>query len=158
VPPTVEALAGSRPTDLRIPDVDISSPLVDLGLRPDRTLEVPSDFSVAGWFTRGPAPGEPGPAVIAGHVDSDTGPAVFYRLAELQPGDEVLVDRQDGVTAQFVVERVERYPKADFPTTEVYGWVDRAELRLITCGGEFEHDTGHYRDNVVVYASLVGTS
>lgn len=125
--------------------------MVQLGLQQDRSLEVPTDFSLAGWFERGPSPGERGPAVIAGHVDSRSGPAVFYRLSELRPGDQILVDRADGTAAEFVVERTEQHPKADFPTDAVYGWVDHAGLRLITCGGSFDRDAEHYRDNLVVF-------
>jgi len=151
-------LDESEPLTLRVPAIGVSSALVDLGLQQDRSLEVPGDFSLAGWFARGPSPGERGPAVIAGHVDSRSGPAVFYRLSELRPGDQLLVDRADGSTADFVVERTEQHPKADFPTDAVYGWVDHAGLRLITCGGSFDSAAGHYRDNLVVFASLIGTS
>lgn len=143
VTPAGEPLSPSRPLALRVPEIGVSSPLIDLGLQQDRTLEVPEDFSVAGWFDRGPTPGEPGPAVVAGHVDSKAGPAVFYRLAELRPGDLLLVDREDGITAEFAVERIEQHPKAEFPTRDVYGWVDHAGLRLITCGGSFDRGTGH---------------
>jgi LPXTG-site transpeptidase (sortase) family protein len=114
----------------------------------------PEDFARAGWFTRGPVPGETGPAVIAGHVDSADGPAVFFRLAELEDGDDVLVDRADGTTVRFTVTSVDRYPKDEFPTEQVYGPTPRAELRLITCGGEFDADARSYRDNVVVSAVL----
>ena len=93
-----------------------------------------------------------GPAVLAGHVDSTAGPAVFWRLRDLAPGDEVLVDRADGTTARFTVTRVERHPKDAFPTDEVYGPTTGAELRLITCGGEFDRAARSYRDNVVVFA------
>jgi len=94
--------------------------------------------------------------VIAGHVDSHKGPAVFFRLAELADGDEVFVDRADGTTARFPVTSVDRYPKDRFPTEQVYGPTTRAELRLITCGGEFDADARSYRDNVVVSAALTG--
>jgi sortase (surface protein transpeptidase) len=141
---------------LDIVSIDVhTTKLVPLAYGKDGVLEVPRDFDRAGWFTPGPTPGQFGPAVIAGHVDSTTGPAVFYRLGELQPGATVAVGRQDGTTATFVVDRVERYPKDRFPTSKVYGnTTNRAELRLITCGGSFDQATGHYRDNVVVYAHL----
>ena len=142
------------PIRVRVPAVDVDSRLVRLGVDEDRVLVPPADFGRAGWFAEGPAPGATGPAVIAGHVDSYEGPAVFFRLADLAPGDEILVDRADGSTARFEVRSVDRYPKDAFPTEEVYGPTPLAELRLITCGGEFDPDERSYRDNVVVSAVL----
>ncbi len=142
------------PVRLRVPVIEVDSALVRLGVDDAGALVPPSDFARAGWFAGGPAPGETGPAVIAGHVDSSEGPAVFFRLAHLAPGDEVLVDRADGTTARFTVTAVDRYAKAEFPTERVYGPTPRAELRLITCGGEFDPEVGSYRDNVVVSAVL----
>jgi hypothetical protein len=107
----------------------------------------------AGWWAGGPRPGQVGAAVILGHVDSTTGPAVFFRLGELEAGDEVLVDRADGTTAHFLVTSLERYHKAEFPSELVYYPTVEAELRLVTCGGPFDSSTGHYRDNVVVFAA-----
>ncbi|MDK3255511.1 class F sortase [Blastococcus capsensis] len=149
-------LPEAEPVSVTVPSVGmVTPPLVSLGLNPDGSLEVPEDYDVAGWYRGGPTPGELGPAVIAGHVDSAAGgPAVFFRLAELQPGAEILVERADGTTAVFAVDRVARYPKDAFPTTEVYGDTDHAALRLITCGGSFDRASGSYRDNVVVYARL----
>ena len=95
-----------------------------------------------------------GAAVIAGHVDSTSGPAVFYGLRDLSEGDEVTVSGEDGEDLIFVVRRTEQYPKDQFPTTDVYGETTEPELRLITCGGDFDDSTGHYRDNIVVYATL----
>ena len=117
-------------------------------------MQVPGDFGRAGWFAGGPAPGEAGPAVIAGHVDSRTGPAVFYRLRELRPGQTVLVERADGTRLRFVVEQARSYPKAGFPTAAVFGPVSSAALRLITCAGDFDRARGSYRDNLVVFARL----
>ena len=152
-----KTLPRERPVSLRIPSIGVSSPaLVDLGKQPDGSLEVPTDPADPGWFSPGPAPGQFGPAVIAGHVDGGGGPGVFYRLGELQPGAPVEVVREDGSTARFVVDKVERYAKDAFPTAAVYGdSTHRAELRLITCGGDFDDGTGHYVDNVVAYAHLV---
>jgi sortase (surface protein transpeptidase) len=131
--------------------------IVDLHLDTHGKLEAPTDFDRAGWYADGPTPGEFGPSVIGAHVDSKAGPAVFYRLGSLQRGAAVLVTRKDGSTARFVVDRVERYAKDDFPTAEVYGDTKgRAELRLITCGGAFDRGTGHYVDNIVAYAHLTG--
>ena len=119
----------------------------------------PADFAAVGFYTLGPTPGQFGPAVIAGHVDSHRGPAVFYRLGALKAGATVSVGRRDGTTARFVVDKVAAYPKAQFPTTAVYGnTTSRAELRLITCGGSFDDRSGHYVDNVVAFAHLVSAT
>ena len=149
-------LPEAEPLAVAIPSIDLGTPpLASLGLLADGSLEVPEDYDVAGWYRGGPAPGELGPAVVAGHVDSAAeGPAVFFRLAELRPGAEILVDRADGTTAVFTVDRVAQYPKDAFPTTEVYGDTDHAALRLITCGGSFDRASGNYRDNIVVFARL----
>jgi len=152
-----KTLPRSRPVSLRIPSIGVSSPaLVDLGKAADGSLEVPADPADPGWFAPGPAPGQFGPAVVAGHVDGGGGPGVFYRLGELRPGAQVEITREDGSLARFVVDKVERYRKDAFPTTAVYGdSTHRSELRLITCGGDFDDATGHYVDNVVAYAHLV---
>jgi sortase (surface protein transpeptidase) len=158
VPPALTVgSTGERtpvPTRVRVPAIAVDSDLVRLGVDADRVLVPPTDFATAGWFAEGPAPGATGPAVLAGHVDSTAGPAVFFRLRELAPGDEVLVDRADGSTVRFEVTSVDRYPKDAFPTDQVYGPTPRAELRLITCGGEFDAGERSYRDNVVVTAVL----
>ena len=142
----------SRPVRIEISSIGVDAPIIGLGLNPDRTLEVPTDYGDAGWWTGGPRPGERGPAVIAGHVDSRTGPAVFFRIGELQPGAKIVVVGRDGTRARFSVLGSERYPKARFPTARVYGGTRAATLRLITCSGDFDHATGHYLDNTVVYA------
>lgn len=152
---TANALPPSPPVRLRIPAAGVNAEVVRLGLRQDGTMEVPDSYSVAGWYVRAPTPGEMGPAVIAGHVNSKNGPAVFYRLRELRPGDRVRVSRRDGTVVSFRVDKVEQHPKAAFPTEKVYGDIDHAGLRLITCGGSFDESAGHYRDNMVVYASAV---
>ena len=143
------------PVRLQIPAIDVSTPLVKLGRLPDGSLEVPKDWDTAGWYDKGPRPGQPGPAVILGHVDSNTGPAVFYQLRALRPGDTVRVGLADGRTLVFQVQRVERYPKDEFPTEAVYFPTLNRELRLITCGGEFDYARHSYLDNIVVYATLV---
>jgi Sortase domain len=154
---TITSLPRARPISLSIPSIGVQSrDLVDLATEADGSLEVPTDFAQPGWYSPGAAPGQLGPAVLAGHVDSRRGPAVFYRLGELRPGARVEVGREDGTTARFVVDKVERYPKDEFPTVAVYSdTTHRAELRLITCGGAFDDATGHYVDNVVAYAHLV---
>jgi sortase (surface protein transpeptidase) len=150
-------MARSVPVHLDIPSVDIDTDLLRLGLNADGTLQVPWRPLLAGWYVHSPTPGEPGPAVIAGHVDSwATGPAVFYRLGQLAVGSRVQVTRADASHAVFVVTAVRSYPKSTFPTHRVYGDVDRAELRLITCGTWNDH-TQEYDDNVVVFARLVQT-
>jgi len=138
-----------------IPAIAVSTRLLRLGRLPDGSLEVPRDWDTAGWYDQGPRPGQPGPAVILGHVDSKTGPAIFYRLQELRPRDIVRVGLADGRILVFRVQQVRRYPKDRFPTEAVYLPTLNRELRLITCGGEFDYASGHYRDNIVVYATLV---
>lgn len=139
---------------LEIPAIGVSTRLVSLGLNADRSMQVPNDFSAAGWYRHSPMPGEPGPAVIAGHVDSRSGPAVFYRLAELSAGDAVRVRYPGGTSAVFTVDGIEQHPKDAFPTERVYGDTAGPELRLITCGGVFDRSAAAHRDNVIVYASL----
>jgi LPXTG-site transpeptidase (sortase) family protein len=139
---------------LTIPAVGVQTSLIRLGLASDGTLQVPFSTTVAGWYTGSPRPGAVGAAVIAGHVDSRVGPAVFFRLKMLQPGDAVYVKRADDSVAVFRVTGVQQYEKAQFPTDSVYGPVPDAELRLITCGGTFDPQTGHYLSNVVVSAVL----
>jgi sortase (surface protein transpeptidase) len=143
---------------LVIPAIGVATRLVRLGLEADGAMAVPADYGRAGWFAEGPAPGQVGPAVIAGHVDSRTGPAVFYRLRELRPGQAVLVERADGTRLRFVVEQARSYPKASFPTADVFGPVPSAALRLITCGGDFDRARGSYRDNLVVFAGLAASA
>jgi sortase (surface protein transpeptidase) len=144
---------AAPPVRVRVPAIGVDSELLRLGTDATGALVPPEDFQRAGWFAAGAVPGDVGPAVVAGHVDSVDGPAVFSRLDDLVPGDEVLVDRKDGTTAYFTVTGVGRYPKNDFPTEVVYGPTPRAELRLVTCGGDFDRSRRSYVDNVVVFAS-----
>jgi LPXTG-site transpeptidase (sortase) family protein len=156
-PPPGPVLKASTPVRVDIPRIDVHSRLLSLGLEHDGTLSVPSlaQAQLAGWYDKGPTPGEAGPAVIVGHVDTKKGPAVFYRLGRLKPGDMVDVTRKDGKVAAFAVDSVEHVPKAHFPTRRVYGEVPFAGLRLITCGGDFN---GHsYTDNTIVYGHLIGS-
>jgi sortase (surface protein transpeptidase) len=152
-------LAASHPDRLRIPAIDVDARgLIDLGLQADRTMEVPADGTTVGWYAQSPSPGERGPAVLAAHVDWNHEKGVFFDLHRLEPGDDVVVDRADGSSATFEVQRVEQYPKDRFPTQEVYGDVAGAELRLITCGGDLDREARSYRDNIVVYAALVSSA
>lgn len=147
-------LRRSNPVRLRIAAIGVSSSLMALGLQSDGTMQVPPGAFPAGWYTGGPTPGQLGPAVIAGHVDSG-GPGVFYRLRSIRPGNLINVTRADGSNPAFRVTRVRQFPKNQFPTKLVYGNIDHAGLRLITCGGSFDSQSGHYDDNIVVFASLV---
>ena len=138
------------PLRVRIPAIGVTARLVPLGVNADGTLEVPR-FEEAGWYTGGSRPGDAGPAVIAAHVDSTSGPAVFYRLKELSPGDVVHVDYGGG-TVTFSVRESARFPKSQFPTEQVYGATDAPELRLVTCDGSFDRSTRSYTSNLVVWA------
>ena len=140
---------------IRIPAIGVDTSLVPRGLNPDGTLDVPRAWGVAGWFEGGPFPGEPGPAVVVGHVDSTSGPAVFYRLRELHAGDVIVVWRKGGIRSRFRVESLRWFSKSAFPTQLVYGAIATPALRLITCGGAFDQSTGHYVDNLVVFASPI---
>jgi Sortase domain len=143
---------------IRIPSIGVDTSLIPRRLNPDRTLKVPKAWGVAGWFEGGPFPGEPGPAVVVGHVDSTSGPAVFYRLRELHRGDVIVVWRKGGIRSRFRVESLRWFPKSAFPTQLVYGATATPALRLITCGGAFDQSTGHYVDNLVVFASAMTDS
>ncbi len=160
LPPPSLIIAKSRaadrpiPTSISIPAIAVDSALVKLGLNPDGSLAVPTDYAKAGWWAGGTVPGDPGPAVVVGHVDSVNGPAIFYRLRSLRPGDLVQVRRSDHVRVTFVVERVQQIAKDTFPTQEVYAELPYPALRLVTCGGAFDTTTGHYVDNVIVFATI----
>ena len=158
-PPSPAPAAVADPTTLTIPAIGVSSSLLHLGLADDGTIAVPQpgpDYDRAAWFTGSPRPGQVGPAVLEGHVDSaEEGPSVFYRIGDLEVGDTITVERADGTSVGFSVTGAQRYAKDDFPTLAVYGNTAGPELRLITCGGSFDAATGHYRDNTVVYARQV---
>ena len=145
------------PVRLEIPRIEVSSRLQRLGKDRHGAVDVPSgprQWEEAGWYAGGTRPGDPGSAVILGHVDSTSGPAVFYRLRELRRGDLVEVVRADGSRVRFVVQGVEQYPKRRFPTADVYYPTLTPMLRLVTCGGTFDRVSRHYRDNVIVFATL----
>jgi hypothetical protein len=133
----------------------VATRIEPLGVEPDGTLQVPADFDVAGWYRLGTKPGDRGAAVIVGHVDSQSGPAVFYHLGTLAPRDVIRVSWQSGASVFFRVYAVREYAKTAFPTRLVYGRTTAPELRLVTCGGRFDDETGHYLDNVVVFARRV---
>jgi sortase family protein len=144
-----------RPRHISIPAIGASARIVPLRLEQDGTMETPDRWEDAGWYEPGREPGERGPAVITGHVDSTSGPAVFYRLRDLRRGDLVRVGRADGSVVRFRVEGLERWPKATFPTRRVFGRTHTSTLRLVTCSGAFDRASGHYVDNTIVYAARV---
>ena len=148
-------LPRSEPVRVTIPALGVGTRVMRLGLTGDGAMEVPPGAYPAGWFDQSPTPGELGPAVLAGHVDWNGRTGAFWGLRRLHRGDRVVVDRADGSTATFAVDRVARYAKDEFPSGSVYGDIDTAGLRLITCGGDFDQHADSYRDNVVVYATLV---
>ena len=166
VVPTVVPVAARGPANvlpkvapvfLDVEAIGVHSRLHDLGLDPSGAIEAPSGarYDEAAWYRHSPMPGSLGPSIILGHVDSaSNGPSVFFRLGELVRGDRISVTRADGSIARFTVQTIARYPKEDFPTERVYGDLDHAGLRLITCGGAFNDASGHYEDNVVVFARL----
>jgi hypothetical protein len=143
------------PVRLRIPELGVDSRLDRLGVRPDGSVEVPARVSVAGWFAGGPRPGQAGPAVILGHVDSRNGPGIFARLATVRPGARIRVDRADGSTVIFRITSVSRVPKTRFPTDLVYAPTLEPSLRLVTCGGDFDRTRRSYRDNVIAFAEPI---
>jgi hypothetical protein len=151
-------VARSTPVELNIPAIGVSVSLSQLGLNPDGTVQVPTDFQQPGWFQPGPSPGQDGSAVILGHVDSYQGPAIFFQLRSLVAGDQVDVTLADGVVAHFAVSTVAMYSKDQFPDQEVYGSKGYSALQLITCGGTFDNETGSYLSNIVAYTSLVSTT
>jgi hypothetical protein len=154
-PQSAQPAPVASPVSLTIPLIGVKTNLITLGLTQGGAMQVPSSTTVAGWYTGSPRPGSIGSAIIVGHIDSHTGPGVFYRLPELRSGDDVFVKRADGTTADFRVTAIQTYLKDRFPTGQVYGPTPDAELRLITCGGAFDYATGHYLSNIVVYATEV---
>jgi hypothetical protein len=152
--PQALAAARSVPVHLAIPAIGIAVSLGSLGLNPDGTVQVPDNTVQPGWFRLGPTPGQIGSAVILGHVDSYLGVGVFFQLRTLAAGDQIDVGLADGVTAQFTVNSVAEYSKTDFPAQRVYGSHGSSALQLVTCGGVFDHQTGSYLSNIVVYSSL----
>ncbi|WP_284743380.1 class F sortase [Amycolatopsis sp. RTGN1] len=154
--PVTAPFKGLRPTSVKIPKIGADSSLISVGLKTDGSISVPSVHKPmqAAWYQLSPVPGDVGPAVVLGHVDGDKMPGIFYKLKDLVPGDEVDIDRSDGKKLKFVVDRVTQVQKDTFPKDAVYGNSDKPELRLITCGGVFDHAAHSYKDNIVVYANL----
>ena len=156
-PRRANVLPESAPVSLEVEAIGVHTRVHELGLDPSGEVEVPSGarYDEAAWYRHSPMPGSLGPSIIVGHVDSASrGPSVFFRLGELVRGDRISVTRADGSIAWFTVQTIGRYSKVDFPTERVYANLDHAGLRLITCGGEFDGASGHYEDNIIVFASL----
>jgi hypothetical protein len=157
--PAAAPMARSLPVSVAIPAIGVRAEMIRLGLEPGGAMAVPplTHPQLAGWFDLGPTPGERGTAVIVGHVDAaGVGPAVFYELGDLRPGDRIYVTLADHRVAAFAVWAAALYPKADFPAATVYGDTSQPSLRLITCGGIFDPQTGHYLSNIVVFATYLG--
>jgi sortase (surface protein transpeptidase) len=153
VSPEVSPPQGIEPRRIYIPAIQVGANVIDLGLNSDGTLQVPQNFAETGWWIGGARPGAQGAAVIVGHFDSHTGPAIFYRLRDLQPGDEVQVLDAVGQVVKFEVEHSRQVNKSAFPRDDVYGKTEHPTLRLITCGGPFNTRQSQYRDNLIVFAS-----
>ncbi|MBV2155857.1 class F sortase [Kitasatospora sp. SUK 42] len=156
VAPAFPSLAPSKPTRLRIPQISVDAPFTELTLNPAGQLNAPppDDKNLVGWYRDGVSPGELGAAVVAGHVDTKTGPAVFLSLSRLRPASRVEVTREDGTVAVFSVDSVQAFAKDAFPDQKVYGNTPDAQLRLITCGGAYDRQKKDYVENVVVFAHL----
>lgn len=152
-PPSPTTLPRSVPTQIRIARVGINAPITPVGLKFDKSMEIPA-YNQAGWYNLAPTPGELGPAIIVGHVDSPNGPAVFWRLRELQPGDIVEIDRADSKIVKFKIDKVKQFPSNNLPTQEIYGDIDHAGIRLMTCSGTFDRQTRRYDQNIVAFGSL----
>ncbi|OKI45168.1 class F sortase [Micromonospora sp. CB01531] len=150
---------ASRPVSLAVPAIKVTAPITPVGQAKDGSVDVPplSQHNQTGWYDRGPVPGEPGRAIIVGHVDTKSGPAVFYHLRELKPGDRIEVTRADHSVVTFTVDTVEHFDKANLPADRVYGDDGPPGLRLITCGGEWLGGRAGYADNIIAFASLAGT-
>jgi LPXTG-site transpeptidase (sortase) family protein len=157
-PPAVNPAARSAPVTLSIPSIGLTVPVTEVGLNSNDTIQVPANYQVPGWYRLGPSPGQRGSAVILGHVDTYKGPAVFFKLRTLKPGDLVNVTLADRLITHFEVRQIAMYLKSDFPTDLVYESHGYSGLQLITCGGAFDPQTGHYLSNVVVYTALVSTN
>jgi sortase (surface protein transpeptidase) len=152
---TTTGLSRMAPVRIKIPSIKLDTTFVPpLSLTADRTVTVPNSYTEVGWYSGGAAPGEVGPAVILGHIDSKTGPAVFYSLGQVTVGDTVEITRSDGSVALFEITELQRYPQSNFPTLAVYGPTDFAALRLVTCTGTFDRGEQRYSHNLVVYAKL----
>jgi len=155
---TMPVTSRAAPVRIVIPAIGVDAPVMQLGLNADRTIQVPplGDHNLAGWYKYGSSPGQPGPAVIVGHIDSYQGASVFYRLRYLVKGDQVRITLANGQVVTFAVDGLQQVSKTAFPTQSVYGFTKDPELRLVTCGGDFNPATGSYLSDIIVYAHLTG--
>jgi hypothetical protein len=154
------SLHHSPPVSVAIPAIGVQSSLLRVGRNSDGTMQVPDLYTQANeaaWYKYSVTPGQVGTSVIEGHVDSYRGPAVFFRLGALRPGNRIDVKLADGITAVFRVTGVREYEKTNYPASVIYGSSNYAALRVITCGGAFDYTTGHYLSSIVVFASLVSS-
>ncbi|MER7107148.1 class F sortase [Streptomyces sp. NPDC000229] len=153
-------LPRSAPTRLFIPSIGVDAPFTDLAIGPSGQLDAPppEETNLVGWFAAGPSPGERGTAIVAGHLDTTTAPAVFASLSTLSPGSDINIVRKDGTTASFVVDAIDNFPQDKFPDDRVYADTPDAQLRLITCGGSYDHSKKRYTENTVVFAHLKTTA
>lgn len=152
-------LPPSYPERISIKSIAVDAPFTPLSIGSSGQLEAPpaDDANLVGWFKNGATPGERGTSVVAGHVDTKTGPAVFLLLSTLKAGNTVDITREDGAVATFKIDSVETFSKADFPSKRVYADNGTAQLRLITCGGVYDKAKKDYEDNVVAFAHLAST-
>ena len=159
-PKAIKALVWSVPVRVIIPAISVNAPVTEVGLNQDRTVQTPplDDHNLAGWYKYSVTPGQTGSSLIVGHVDSYTGPSIFFRLKELHKGDTVQVKRADGQLVIFTIDGVQVASKTTFPTQAVYRNTGYPSLRLVTCGGPFDYANGHYLDNIIVYAHLQRTA
>jgi hypothetical protein len=155
LPTSTSEPVASPPVAISIPSIGVQSWIVDLGLNADGTVQVPDSFHVVGWYEHGAAPGRAGPAVFLGHVDSVSGPGIFYRLGAIRPGDHVVVTRRDGRSITYAITGVRQYSKNAFPTIDVYGDTAMPTIRLVTCGGTFDSSTHHYLSNTVAFGQEI---
>jgi sortase (surface protein transpeptidase) len=152
IEPPTSGQSMAAPVRVRIPAIGVDGPIVGIGVDAAGALTPPADTSQVGWYAQGPAPGDVGPAILAGHVDSRAGPGVFFRLRQLRAGDQVQVARADGSAQNFTVVSITQVAKADFPTDQVYAPAPAPILRLVTCGGSFDRAARSYLDNLIVDA------
>ncbi len=153
-PYQVTPLARSAPVEIEIPKIGLQAGFVELGLKTDGTMDTPKSNEVVGWYKNASTPGETGPSIIAGHVDSKDGPAIFWRLSELTIGDVIEIRRQDNQLVKFYIDRVDQFSQSGFPTAEVYGKTANPTIRLITCGGVYDRASNRYSHNTVIFATM----
>lgn len=154
--PLVKVLGRSEPTELRVNRVAIKASLISVGLELDGSTKIPDEYGLAGWYNLAPTPGEAGPAIIVGHVDNwQRGPSIFWRLHEVIPGDIVEVDRADNGTIKFRVDEVKQFPRHNLPVEKIYGDIDYAGIRIMTCGGTFDSQAQEYDQNTIVFGTLI---